>query len=79
MTPYERVDTLPQTVEKVALIAIEVGQTKRQTLYGELGAQLFIAAQYLNSIWPNQGEHERKVFRDIEKICSVSVRILHPL
>ncbi|KAL6823407.1 hypothetical protein V8C40DRAFT_248013 [Trichoderma camerunense] len=70
MNPYERVDISPETVIKVSHIAIELGKTKRQPLYGQLGAQLFIAAQHLVSIWPHQEKSDRKLFQDVEKICS---------
>lgn len=80
MDAYEALELAPKAIEKISYIATELGATKKREVCGRLGAELFIAADHLKSAGPEQQEQllrkVRKLLRDIERICSVSIRQL---
>jgi hypothetical protein len=83
MDAYEALELAQEAIEKVAHIATALGETTKRTVCGRLGAELFIAANHLKSTRPEQeGQLLRtvkKLLRDTEWICSVSIRLLSRL
>jgi hypothetical protein len=78
MDDYEALELAPKAVEKVSHIAAALGATKGLKACGRLGGELLIAADHLKSAGPEQQDQllrkVRKLLRDIERICSVSIR-----
>ncbi|KAK5997070.1 hypothetical protein PT974_02422 [Cladobotryum mycophilum] len=62
MDAYETLELAWRAVEKVSYISIALANTKKRIIYGELGAELFIAAGYLMSVGPEQ---EARILRKI--------------
>jgi nucleoside phosphorylase len=70
-------------LEEVARIATTLAASKKRTLCGSLGAELFVLANHLKSVGlEQQGQvppNIRKLLKDIEKICNVSIQNLRHL
>ena len=74
MDDFEVLEIAPIAIEKISHIATGLGATERRELCGRLGGELFIAAAFLNT-GNAQPRKVRKLLRDVERICSVSVSL----
>ena len=76
----EALEIAPNAIEKVAHIAAALGGgNKERIVCGQLGAELLIVVDYLKSVEPEQYHQLRKVrklLKDVEWICSVSIHLL---
>ena len=81
MDAYEvLIELAPKAFERVSHIATALGalgRTKKPEICGRLGGELLIAADHLSCAGPEQhGGRVLKLVRDVERICSVSIRFL---
>jgi len=74
MSDGDILDMAIRGAESVSQIAISLGLDEKRPVCGQLGAELYLLAEYLKSATEDQHNERlvRKVLRDIEWMCSVS-------
>jgi nucleoside phosphorylase len=79
LTDDDIFELMLKALERVSCIATDLGVTKKRQVCGQLGAELFIAVTSLKSAELDHRDRllqkVRKLLKDIERICSVSVRL----
>jgi hypothetical protein len=77
MALKDLLDLAQTAIRRVAEIARILGTYSKEPMLTSLGAELWLAGEYLDSVDCNDDEgelllHIQKLLRHVEKICSVS-------